>query len=211
MSYIGYDWTEPHRVEAARRHWAPWVVDCPLTRRPYLWKEQVFGLFRERGIEPPRLYGYGFAHSNCGGACVRAGQAQWSLLLRVNRARYLEWEAEENLSRELLGKNVSILTEQVRGIRRPLPLAAFRKRLGQPAEPVRRRRLGRVRMRHARHPPRAGRRMTRTLRAVTSGSPLPLPVLTSPEPRRVPRHHRNPHQGKPPSWPTSPSPPSAAT
>lgn len=72
--YLGYDWTEPHRVEAARGHWDPWTVDCPLVRAPYLWKQQLLDLFRERGIEPPRLYGMGFAHANCGGggACAAA-------------------------------------------------------------------------------------------------------------------------------------------
>jgi hypothetical protein len=127
--YLGYDWTEPHRVEAARKHWAPWTVECPLTQPPYLWKQQILGLFRERGIEPPRLYGYGFAHANCGGACVRGGQAQWSLLLQVNRARYLEWEAEEEASRELLGKDVSILRDRAGGTTASLSLRAFRERI----------------------------------------------------------------------------------
>jgi hypothetical protein len=126
--YLGYDWTEPHRVEAARKHWAPWRVECPLTGPPYLWKGQILDLFRARGIEPPRLYGYGFAHANCGGACVRGGQAQWSLLLQVNRGRYLEWEAEEEATRVLLGKDVSILRDRSGGDR-PLTLAGFRERL----------------------------------------------------------------------------------
>lgn len=129
VSYLGYDWTEPHRVEAARKHWAPWQVDCPLTRPPYLWKQQILDLFRERGIEPPRLYGFGFQHANCGGACVRGGQAQWSLLLRVNRTRYLEWEAEEEQSRAELGKDVSILRDRTGGTTHPLPLAVFRERI----------------------------------------------------------------------------------
>lgn len=140
--YLGYDWTELHRVEAARAHWAPWTADFPLTRPPHLWKEQILDLFRERGIEPPRLYGYGFAHANCGGACVRGGQAQWSLLLQVNRTRYLEWEAEEEVSRDELGKDVSILRDRTEGRlivsggevsreldSRPLPLKAFRERI----------------------------------------------------------------------------------
>jgi hypothetical protein len=137
--YLGYDWTEPHRVEAARKHWAPWRVECPLTEPPYLWKGQILDLFRERGIEPPRLYGYGFAHANCGGACVRGGQAQWSLLLQVNRTRYLEWEAEEEATRVLLGKDVSILRDRAARRNwlsldgtddsRPLTLASFRERL----------------------------------------------------------------------------------
>lgn len=132
--YLGYDWTEPHRVEAAQEHWAPWVVRCPLTEPPHLWKEQIFGLFRERGIEPPRLYAQGFAHANCGGGCVRGGQAQWELLLRVNRPRYLEWEAEEEETRTFLGKDVSILRD--RYIRpghtaetRSLSLRQFRERI----------------------------------------------------------------------------------
>lgn len=113
--YLGYDWTEDHRVKAARSHWEPWTVEFPLTQAPHMWKEQILGLFRERGIEPPRLYGYGFQHANCGGACVRGGQAQWSLLLQVNRTRYLDWEAEEETSREQLGKDVSILRDRTEG------------------------------------------------------------------------------------------------
>lgn len=129
--YLGYDWTEPHRVEAARRHWAPWTVDCPLTRPPYLWKQQILDLFRERGIEPPRLYAQGFAHANCGGACVRGGQAQWALLLRVNRPLYLQWEAEEEATRALLAKDVSILADRRGGTRKPFTLQSFREQIEQ--------------------------------------------------------------------------------
>lgn len=127
--YLGYDWTEPHRVEAAKQHWAPWTVDCPLIRPPYLWKGQIFDLFRQRGIEPPALYRQGFAHANCGGACVRGGQAQWALLLQVNRSRYLEWEAEEQQSRAELGKDVSILRDRTDGETKPLTLRHFRERI----------------------------------------------------------------------------------
>lgn len=127
--YLGYDWTEPHRVDAAQGHWAPWTVDCPLTRPPYLWKQQILDLFRERGIEPPVLYKQGFQHANCSGGCVRGGQAQWSLLLQVNRAEYLDWEREENETRDLLGKDVSILRDRTGGEVKALPLAEFRERL----------------------------------------------------------------------------------
>jgi len=127
--YLGYDWTEHHRVEAAQKYWAPWHVECPLTRPPYLWKQQLLNLFRERGIEPPRLYGYGFQHANCGGACVRGGQAQWSLLLQVNRSRYLEWEAEEEETRALVGPAASILRDRTGGSTKPLPLRVFRERI----------------------------------------------------------------------------------
>jgi hypothetical protein len=127
--YLGYDWTEMHRVEAARAHWAPWTVDCPLTRPPLMFKQQLLDLFRDRGIEPPRLYKQGFAHANCGGACVRGGQAQWELLLRVNRSRYLEWEGEEEQTRAGLGKDISILRDRTGGTTKALPLKVFRERL----------------------------------------------------------------------------------
>lgn len=127
--YLGYDWTEPHRVEAARQHWVPWDVQCPLTEPPYLWPQQILDGWRERGIEPPRLYSQGFAHANCGGACVRGGQAQWELLLRVNRPRYLEWEAEEERTRAELGKDVAILRDRTGGTVTSLPLLTFRERL----------------------------------------------------------------------------------
>jgi len=127
--YLGYDWTEMHRVEAASKHWAPWTVRCPLTDPPHLWKEQILDLFRQRGIEPPRLYAMGFAHANCAGACVRGGQAQWALLLRVDRPRYLQWEEEEEESRRMLGKDVSILRDRTKGTLKPLPLRTFRKQI----------------------------------------------------------------------------------
>jgi hypothetical protein len=132
--YLGFDWTEPERHEQSIEHWKPWTVRSPLLDPPYLAKPDLLALFRRRGIEPPRLYAQGFHHANCGGACVRGGQAQWRLLLTVNRERYLEWEAEENATRAELGKDVSILRDRTAGALRPLPLTEFRKRIEtQPA------------------------------------------------------------------------------
>ena len=127
--YLGFDWTEPHRFEAAQKHWAPWTVAAPLMDAPYLWKHALLELWAQRGIDPPRLYSYGFGHANCGGACVRGGQAQWALLLQVNRPRYLDWEAEEQQSRGLLGKDVSILRDRTDGTLKPLTLQTFRERI----------------------------------------------------------------------------------
>jgi hypothetical protein len=128
--YIGYDWSEPNRIASSARYWAPWTVRAPLAEPPYA--QPLGALFRSRGIEPPDLYRYGFPHANCGGACVRGGQAQWSLLLQVNRPRYLEWEADEEQSRELLGKDVSILRDRREAVMarfgkaQPIPLRVFR-------------------------------------------------------------------------------------
>lgn len=127
--YLGFDWTEAHRYDAALPLWKPWTIACPLMERPYLAKPELLDLWRSRGIEPPRLYAQGFAHANCGGACVRGGQAQWANLLQVNRPRYLAWEADEQHTRQMLGKDVSILRDRTEGTLRPLTLAAFREGL----------------------------------------------------------------------------------
>lgn len=126
---LGFDWSEPERIARAAPQWAPYRVEFPLAERPYVDKPDLLTTFRSRGIEPPRLYSQGFAHANCGGACVRGGQAQWKLLLDVNRPRYLEWEAEENTTRELLGKDVSILRDRRGGTVTPLTLSRFREQV----------------------------------------------------------------------------------
>ncbi len=125
---LGFDWTEPHRIEKARPHWSPWTVVAPLMDPPLLWKDAILDGFRARGIDPPRLYAQGHQHANCGGACVRGGHAAWALLLRTNRDRFLTWEAEEQKTRDHLGKDVSILSDRRGGgPRKPLPLSVFRK------------------------------------------------------------------------------------
>lgn len=127
--HLGFDWTEPHRLAAAIEPWKPWTVAAVLTEPPYAHKAQLLDEWRGRAIEPPRLYRYGFSHANCGGACVRGGQAQWRLLLQVNRDRYLSWEAEEEETRAHLGKDVSILRDRTDGTLSPLSLRLFRSRL----------------------------------------------------------------------------------
>jgi len=127
--YLGYDWTEVERIKKAAPNWAPYMVRTPLADHPFVSKPDLLQAFRDRGIEPPRLYAQGFPHANCGGACVRGGQAQWELLLRVNRPRYLEWEADEEQTRAELGKDVAILRDRNHGGMTPLPLRTFRERI----------------------------------------------------------------------------------
>jgi hypothetical protein len=125
--YIGYDWSEPGRIANAGRFWAPWTMRALLAEPPYA--PPLEDLFRSRGIQPPELYRYGLPHANCGGFCVRGGQAQWSLMLGVDRCGYLEWEAEEEETRRVLGKDVSILRDRAGGTTVPLSLRSFRERI----------------------------------------------------------------------------------
>lgn len=127
--YEGYDWTEPHRFDRARSPWAPFELRAPLMDPPLMQKAEILDAWSQRGIAPPALYVQGFTHANCGGGCVRSGQAQWALLLRVNPERYAMWEREEEETRATLDKNVAILRDRRGGKTAPLSLRAFRTRL----------------------------------------------------------------------------------
>jgi hypothetical protein len=126
---IGIDWTETHRMPAVVRAYAPYRVEFPMTQQPYMGKAEMIGWAIERGLKPPRLYSMGFAHNNCGGGCVRAGQAQFAHLHRVMPERFAEWEANEADVAAYLGKDVAILSEVVNGEKRLLPLTVLRQRI----------------------------------------------------------------------------------
>ena len=127
--YLGIDWTEAHRFERAQRYWVPWRVEAPLCEPPYLLKDDMLAALRAEGIRPPRLYELGFSHNNCGGFCVKAGQAHFALLYRTMPERYLYHERREQELRDFLGKNVAILVDRRGGGARPMTLREFRERL----------------------------------------------------------------------------------
>ncbi|WP_409276144.1 phosphoadenosine phosphosulfate reductase family protein [Neobacillus sp. SCS-31] len=110
--YVGIDWTESHRLEKVKNNWAPFIVYAPLCDEPYISKDEIFLELKQRGIKIPRLYEMGFSHNNCGGFCVRAGQAHFRNLLfsLPDRYRYHEYKEEELIN--YLQKDVSILKRQ---------------------------------------------------------------------------------------------------
>ncbi|MEW1734400.1 hypothetical protein AB0346_00420 [Nocardia beijingensis] len=125
--YVGLDWAERRREPGVVHGWAPWRVEFPMAEDPYLTKEQMLDDCRARGLVPPRLYELGYSHNNCGGVCVRAGHKQWRHTLRVFPERFAEAERQENHLRTLVGDR-SILTEQIRSVKYPLPLSELRRR-----------------------------------------------------------------------------------
>lgn len=126
---FGMDWSEPHRMDRLRERYAPTPCWFPLAEKPYLMKDDIAAQCVRDGLPPPRLYGEGFSHNNCGGGCVKAGQAQWAHLLAVRPETYAMWEAEEERFRAFIGKDVSILRDRTGGVARPLTLRAFRERV----------------------------------------------------------------------------------
>lgn len=124
--YVGIDWTETHRMEAVARGYAPWRVGAPLTVEPHLTKQQMIDEAEKLGLRAPRLYSLGFKHNNCGGGCVRAGQAQFKNLLEVMPDRFAEWEHQEEKMQDYLGVEVTILSRTENGKKIPFSLRDLR-------------------------------------------------------------------------------------
>lgn len=128
--YVGVDWTETHRLPSIKRNWLPYNAIAPLAEwEPKADKAELITSLAQFGIAPPRLYALGFPHNNCGGFCVKAGMAQFRLLLEFFPERYAYHERREAELREYLGKDVSILRDRRNGGVRPLTLRVFRERL----------------------------------------------------------------------------------
>ena len=127
--HFGLDWTETHRLDNLRVRKAPRRVEAYMTEPPRLMKPQMLQLLAAEGIKAPRLYDMGFAHNNCGGFCVKAGQAQFERLFRLMPDRYRFHEGEEARLREKLGWRQTILRDQSGGTVKPLSLMEFREQL----------------------------------------------------------------------------------
>lgn len=133
--YVGIDWTEEHRLHRLRaRH--DWTYEAPLCEPPHQTKDAAFDRLRALGIEPPRLYGMGFAHNNCGGGCVRAGIGHFTHLLRTMPDVYAEWENNEQGMRDFLERDdIAILRDRTGGVAKPLTLVQLRRRVEGGEEP----------------------------------------------------------------------------
>jgi hypothetical protein len=127
--HFGLTWNEGHRLARLRERKAPWRVEAYLTDPPYLERRGMLEMLEKSGIKPPRLYALGFPHNNCGGFCIKAGQAQFALLLKTMPDRYAFHEANENRLRQKLGWRHTILRRQVNGTIESLSLSQLRKEI----------------------------------------------------------------------------------
>ncbi|WP_373067576.1 hypothetical protein [Gemmatimonas sp.] len=127
---LGIDWTEDHRLHRAAPRWEPFTLWAPLCDEPYIDKVDLVEELKARGVQIPRLYTMGFPHNNCGGFCVKAGQAQFKKLLDEMPERYKFHEQQEQETRVHLGKDVAILRDRRGGTTKPMTLKAFRERIG---------------------------------------------------------------------------------
>jgi hypothetical protein len=91
---VGIGEHERHRFEGnggnkkgLRHHMAQagWQFEAPLLGEPEInptWHMRI------EELSPPRLYGMGYLHNNCGGFCCKAGQAHWQNRFRVHPERF---------------------------------------------------------------------------------------------------------------------------
>lgn len=127
--YLGFDWTELHRFERSKKYWDPWRVECPMTEKPYLTRQECIDELYGFDIEPPDLYKQGFPHNNCGGFCIKAGHAHFRHLLLHRPHTYAYHERKEQEIRDYLGKDVTILRDRRGGKVTPITMKEFRQRL----------------------------------------------------------------------------------
>ena len=133
--YLGFDWTESHRLKIIREANPTWNWQAPMTEEP-IWdkcKMQMEGY--KLGLPKQVLYEAGFPHNNCGGRCVRAGISHWVHLLKVFPDRFKEWEDEELstqadfLARGISSDWLSILKDRRNGESKPMNLRTLRLRV----------------------------------------------------------------------------------
>lgn len=134
IRYVGIHWSESDRYESLRDRLPGWNVQAPMCEAPFMGVQQMEEWSASEGLRRQHLYEEGFPHANCGGRCVKQGQAGWARLYHHRRADFMEVERKEQGMRDFLKKDVSMMKETVNGVRRPLTLAEFRSRLERKQE-----------------------------------------------------------------------------
>lgn len=122
---IGYDAEEGHRLMGPAARLRPWKVRYPLHDAGFF-KPHVLEFVIADGLRPSRAYRDRAPHDNCGGGCIKGGQAHWRWVYRHRRDVYDYHEAEEQRFRRETGKDVAILRDRRGGVTRPLTLREFR-------------------------------------------------------------------------------------
>lgn len=127
--YLGFDYTEDHRLEATLAHQEGWQCEMPLMWEPLADKADILAELEASELPFPAAYRLGLPHNNClTFGCVKGGQGYWERLLRLLPASYARAETEEESFRAEFG-DYSILRDRRSGETKPLPLRVFRERL----------------------------------------------------------------------------------
>ena len=126
--YVGIGWEEEHRLERIRENWKPYQIEAPMTEAPFMERKDIIKVLDEMGIEIPRLYKMGFPHNNCGGFCIKTGQAQFKMLLEKRPEFYAWHEEEQEKLFNKIGQH-GFIRMTVDGVLKYLSLKEFREHL----------------------------------------------------------------------------------
>lgn len=146
VSCVGIGFHEKHRFDDGagggivnRYLKEGWLFEAPLIDAEIAFNDGLalpdgvadllFAPVEKFGINQQRLYRQGYRHANCGGMCVKAGQAQWANRYRVQPLRYLYDAMMERKLAAYLGQEVSMLSDRRGGSKTPMSLDKFAERL----------------------------------------------------------------------------------
>ena len=127
--HLGFDFSEVDRCAAVERNYEALghSVDFPLLWRPLEFRTYPQVCRDDWGVEPPRMYGQGYSHANCGGVCVKQGWGDWIRTLINYPERYAKAEAwEERMRDHPVRQHYAILRAQSGGTVSPKTLRQLR-------------------------------------------------------------------------------------
>jgi hypothetical protein len=131
--YVGIDWTEEHRFTRLAARKLPWIYEAPLCHEPNLMtKAEVLQWAQREGLNPPRMYAMGFQHANCGGFCIKSGQAQFKKMWENFPDRYLAFEQKEEEVYTHIGSRHPFIRKTTDGVMKYLSMREFRTQYLEP-------------------------------------------------------------------------------
>ena len=135
--WIGIDCTEEHRLAPVVKRNKPYLYRSYFIENDiFLIKDYKFKWCIDNGIEIPKMYKIGFAHHNCGGFCVKAGQGQFEMLWKLLPEVYLKNENEEQLAIKANPNLRPFLRKTINGKLRYLTLKQFREEFLESNKPI---------------------------------------------------------------------------
>jgi len=134
--YIGFDWSEAHRVKAVREALPEYNIEAPMCEWPPVWdKCKITTELEHLYGKSLKAYADGFPHNNCGRRCVRAGITHFVRLYKTDPEQFLDWEREETQTiKEFTGRGIStewatVLKDRRGGKTKPLTFTQLRERI----------------------------------------------------------------------------------
>jgi hypothetical protein len=124
--HLGIDYSEAHRMVNVVARMKPYVYRSTLVEEGRMIPKDYSASL---GIRPPRLYGLGLGHNNCGGFCVKAGLGHYAKLLQGDRDQYIRFEQLEQGVYDKVSNAIPFLKKQTNGAIRRITLQEYRNML----------------------------------------------------------------------------------